>query len=67
MIAYYCIMIAGPKELPRLAKGLGRATGRAAGFVHRARSQASDFANKNDLNEVGHMIRMSFGCIGVFL
>ncbi len=44
---------AGPKELPGLARGAGRLTGRAAAFLTRSRAAFLKFSDENEITEVG--------------
>lgn len=44
--------VTGPKELPRVAKSLGRLTGQATGFLYRARAQLFQFAEQAELDKV---------------
>ena len=42
----------GPKELPVLARGAGRLTGRAAAFLSRSRAAFLKFSDDNEITEV---------------
>ena len=42
----------GPKELPGLARGAGRLTGRAAAFLTRSRAAFLKFSDENEITEV---------------
>jgi Sec-independent protein translocase protein TatA len=50
---------AGPKELPRMGRALGKLTGRATGFIYRARAQLFDFAEKTELTKVQQELQMT--------
>ncbi|KAL4543229.1 hypothetical protein Ndes2526B_g03887 [Nannochloris sp. 'desiccata'] len=49
----------GPKELPRMGRALGKLTGRATGFIYKARAQLFDFAEKTELTKVQHELQMT--------
>ena len=42
----------GTKDLPRVARLAGRATGRAVNYISALRSRAFSYAEENDLNKV---------------
>lgn len=42
----------GPKELPRVARSLGRFTGRATGHVYRIRSQVIQVGEQSEIKKV---------------
>lgn len=43
---------AGPKELPGIARGLGRQTGRAMAYIQTARQQIFQYGERNEINQV---------------
>lgn len=47
----------GPKELPRVARSLGKATGRITGWLYKARSQAADVAEQAELTKLQHELQ----------
>jgi len=50
---------AGPKELPRMGRALGKLTGRATGFIYKARAQLFNFAEKTELTKVQQELQMT--------
>lgn len=49
---YFFLLHAGPKELPRVARTLGRLTGRATGALYKARAQVTQIAERAELDKV---------------
>ena len=45
----------GPKDLPIIARNLGRLTGSAAAYVSRARSKLSAFAEEAEVTQARHV------------
>ena len=43
---------AGPKDLPRVARAAGQATGRAAAYLTAARTKFASFAKETELDKV---------------
>lgn len=46
-----CNLIAGPKELPIMARTAGRLTGQAAAFISRSRAQWQKFAEDTEITQ----------------
>ena len=42
----------GPKDIPVLARGAGRAIGRATGYIRNAQSKITDYADRAKIQQV---------------
>ncbi|CAK0785402.1 hypothetical protein CVIRNUC_008611 [Coccomyxa viridis] len=52
-------LLIGPKELPGLARGAGRLTGRAAAFLTRSRAAFLKFSDENEITELHKEMQQS--------
>ncbi|KAK9839263.1 hypothetical protein WJX81_004596 [Elliptochloris bilobata] len=52
-------IILGPKDLPIIARNLGRFTGSAAAYVSRARAKLSTFADEAEVSQLHRELRDS--------
>ena len=59
-----CICAEGPKDLPRVARFAGQATGRAAAYLTLARSKFTKFSEEAQLDKVSLVITMLYSFVG---